>query len=86
MQLLAHLKIADYDAWRRTFDDDAEARGNAGLTLLQLWRQTDDEHRVWMLYEVSEPAMADEYLAGLGQLHAEQGGASEGGHYFLRTA
>ena len=39
MQLLAHLKVADYDAWRRTFDDDAEARGNAGITLLQLWRQ-----------------------------------------------
>ena len=86
MQLLAHLKVADYDAWRRTFDDDAETRGNAGMTLLQLWRQADDENRVWMLYEISERVMADEYLKGLGQLHAEQGGASEGGHYFLETA
>ena len=56
MQLLAHLKVADYESWRRTFDDDAETRGNAGLTLLQLWRQVDDPNRVWMLYEVSEPA------------------------------
>lgn len=86
MQLLAHLKIADYDAWRSVFDDDAEARGNAGMTLLQLWRQADDANRVWMLFEVSEQAMADEYLEGLGQLHAEEGGASLAGHYFLRTA
>lgn len=86
MQLIAHLKVADYDAWRRSFDDDAETRGNAGLTLLQLWRQVDETNRVWMLFEVSERAMAEEYLEGLGQLHAEQGGASEGGHHFLRTA
>lgn len=86
MQLLAHLKVRDYDAWRRVFDDDAEARGNAGLTLLQLWRQADDGNVVWMLYEVSERGMAEEYLEGLGQLHAEAGGATEAGHRFLRTA
>lgn len=86
MQLIARLAVADYDSWRRNFDDDAEARGNAGLTLLQIWRQDDDGSRVWMLFEVSEKAMADEYLEGLGQLHAEQSGASGGEHYFLRTA
>ena len=86
MQLLAHLKVRDFDAWRRVFEDDAESRGNAGLTLLQLWRQMDDGNVVWMLYEVSERAMAEEYLEGLGQLHAEQGGATEAGHRFLRTA
>lgn len=86
MQLLAHLKVRDYDGWRRVFDDDAEARGNAGLTLLQLWRQVDDDHMVWMLYEVSERGMAEEYLSGLGQLHAEAGGATGAGHQFLRTA
>ena len=86
MQLLAYLNVADYDAWRRVFDDDAEARGNAGLTLLQLWREDGDPHRVWMLYEVSSRGMATEYLGGLGQIHAEAGGASEAGHHFLRTA
>ena len=86
MQLLVHLKVRDYDGWRRVFDDDAEARGNAGLTLLQLWRQVDDWNRVWMLYEVSERGMAEEYLEGLGQLHAEAGGASKAGHEFLHTA
>ena len=86
MQLLAYLKVRDFDAWRRVFDGDAEARGNAGLTLLQVWRQMDDGNIVWMLYEVSERGMAEQYLEGLGQLHAEQGGASEAGHHFLRTA
>ena len=86
MQLIAHMKVRDYNAWRRAFDDDAESRGNAGMTLLQLWRQADDENVVWMLYEVSERAMADGYLEGLGQLHAEQYGASEAGHVFVRTA
>jgi hypothetical protein len=86
MQLIAHVRVGDYDAWRRAFDDDAESRGNAGLTLLQIWRQADDAAVVWMLYEVSERAMADTYFEGLGQLHAEQAGASQGGHVFLRTA
>ncbi len=86
MQLLAYLKVRDYEKWRTAFDDDAESRGRAGLTLLQIWRQTDDGNLVWMLYEVSERGMAEEYLGGLGQLHAEQGGASDGGHHFVRTA
>ena len=86
MQLIAHLKVRGFDAWRRAFDDDAESRGNAGLTLLQLWRDSDDGDSVWMLYEVSERGMATEYLEGMGQLHAEQSGAVVGEHHFLRTA
>jgi hypothetical protein len=86
MQLIAHRKVRDYDAWRAVFDDDAESRGKSGMTLLQLWREADDGSRVWMLFEVSDRGMADEYLQGLGQLHAEQGGATEAGHHFLRLA
>lgn len=86
MQLLAYRKVADYDAWRREFDDDGEARSSAGLTLLQMWRDADDGTRVWMLYEVSDRGRATEYLDGLGKLHADKGGASETAHHFLRTA
>lgn len=86
MQLIAHRKVKDYDAWRAVFDDDAESRGKAGMTLMQLWREADDTTRVWMLFEVSDRAMASEYLEGLGQIHAQQGGTTEAGHHFLRLA
>ena len=47
MQLIAYQTVADYDAWRRVFDDDAEQRGNAGLTLLQIWREDGDPRGPW---------------------------------------
>lgn len=86
LQLLVQQRVADYAAWRRVFDDDAEARGDAGLTLLQLWRDADDGALVWMLFEVGDRKGAAAYLDGLGRLHAGQGGAEVLGQHFVKTA
>ena len=53
MQLLVHHQIEDYDAWREAFDDDSEDRTQAGLSLMQIWRE-DGAAAVWLLYEVHD--------------------------------
>ncbi len=42
-----------YDSFDRTrFDDEAENRANAGLTLLQLWLEDSAAH--WALFSVND--------------------------------
>jgi hypothetical protein len=62
-QLLLRYERFDQTA----FDADAEARGQAGLTLLQLWRE--DAQTRWALFTVNDAAKARGWLekeAGLG--------------------
>lgn len=50
-----------YDNFDQTaFDADTEARGMAGLTLLQLWRE--GEGRRWALFTVNDRAKARDWL------------------------
>ncbi len=69
-----------YDSFDRTrFDDEAENRANAGLTLLQLWLEDSAAH--WALFSVNDIDKAKSWLkqdAALGH-----GPAAE---HFLRTA
>ena len=81
MQLLCRIDTPDYAAWRRAFDDDAEERGRAGLTLLQLWREADAENRVAALFQVNDRDRAAAYLATAAEL-----GSGLGDCTFLRTA
>lgn len=62
-QLLLKFDIFDQSA----FDADAEARGQAGLTLLQLW--TEGAQTKWALFQVSDRVRAVAWLdkeTGLG--------------------
>ena len=59
------LRFDSFD--RPAFDADAEARGQAGLTLLQLWKEAGGAH--WALFSVTDPDRARGWLdkeTGLG--------------------
>lgn len=81
MQLLCRIETEGYEAWRRAFDADAEGRAQAGLTLLQLWREADQGDHVVALFEVNDRARASSYLETQGAL-----GDGLGQPVFLRTA
>ena len=85
MQLIVRHEIESYDAWRAAFDDDAEDRAQAGLNLLQIWREAGAS-AVWLLYEVSDRERAQAYFDGLAQVHARQGGVRATERHFVRTA
>jgi hypothetical protein len=80
MHLLATFTPPDYTAWKADFDAHWEARDQAGLTLLQLWRGADDTSRVVALFEVADRPRAQAWLDRQSALH---GGIAA---QFVRTA
>jgi hypothetical protein len=80
LQLLCQLDTPDYPAWRRDFDSEATERMEAGLTLLQIWRDADSRSRVFLLFQVNDRARAQ------GWLRKEQGFGGPMTATFLETA
>ena len=80
MQLLCQLDTADFGGWKRDFDSEATDRMEAGLTLLQMWRDADTRSRVLLLFEVSNRARAEAWL------RKEQGFGGPMTAHFLETA
>ncbi|WP_146587033.1 hypothetical protein [Puniceibacterium confluentis] len=70
-------RYADFDT--AAFDSDAENRGNAGLSLLQLWRGDGGAH--WALFGVNDPDKARAWLDKSGAL-----GHGPTESHFLETA
>ena len=63
MQLLCHLDTNDFPGWKADFDAEATERMEAGLTLLQMWRDADSRSGVWMLFEANRRPAAEAWLA-----------------------
>ena len=61
MQLLAQTTAPDFAAWKSSFDAQAEAIADAGLSTLQIWRAADDD-AVLILFEVHNRARAQSWL------------------------
>lgn len=80
MQLIATFSTSGFDAWKADYDAHSEARDNAGLTMLQMWRDADDANRAVVLYEVSDRARAAQWVK---EQTALKGGVTA---QFLRTA
>lgn len=84
MQMLAHYQINDFTTFKTAFDNDAEDRGNNGLSLLQLWRE--DTGSVWALFAVNNPAAAKDYLNGAAGVFNSQAGVTDTSFHFVETA
>lgn len=49
--LFVRHKIADYDKWKKAFDDHAEVREDAGSEGGKLFRNSDDPNEVMIFFE-----------------------------------
>ena len=83
-QILAHYRITDFARFKTAFDADAEDRGHAGLTTLQLWRE--GAGAVWVLYSAANPAAAQAYLTGAAKVFESQAGVTASDIHLLETA
>ncbi|CTQ49022.1 DUF3303 family protein [Jannaschia donghaensis] len=61
MNLLTHHSPTSYDTWKQDFDASTEMRMNAGLTLLQLWRDAEGTG-VTALFEINDRKKAQDWL------------------------
>ncbi|MFD1881969.1 hypothetical protein [Paracoccus pacificus] len=83
-QLLVRYDIGDFATFKTAFDNDAEDRGNNGLSLLQLWREGNA--RAWALYQVGNGARARAYLDGAAAVFNSQAGVTSTEVHLLETA
>lgn len=83
-QIIARYDIADYAQFRAEFDADAEDRGNASLTVLQIWREGTG--RVWVLYQVADGKRALDYLQGAAQVFNGRAGVQDAEYHVVQTA
>ena len=58
MHLLTRMTASDFGSFKSAFDAEAEKRMNAGLTLLQMWRDADDANTILCLFDVNDRAKA----------------------------
>jgi hypothetical protein len=59
--VLARHKVADFDRWKKVYDEDAETRREAGLHEVFVLRNTADPQEVFVLATVDDPAKAHAY-------------------------
>ena len=59
--VLARHKVADFDRWKKVYDQDADIRREAGLHEVFVLRSTADPQEVFVLATVDDPAKAHAY-------------------------
>lgn len=83
-QLIARYDISDYAQFRTEFDADSEDRGNASLSVLQIWRE--GEARVWVLYQIADGKRAMDYLDGAAATFNARAGVRATDFHVVQTA
>ena len=87
MQMICHFDVTDYTAWKDAFDADAEARRNAGLSVLQIWKHADSNSKASVLLDVNDRKKADEWLTRSDALSSDdKGTVTRSTAYFVKSA
>ncbi len=61
-QMLVRNRVVDFDAWKAVFDAQSDAGRAAGLSLVNMWRATDDSNNVFFLLDVEDIDRANAYI------------------------
>jgi hypothetical protein len=59
--VLARHNVADYDRWKKVYDEDADTRRQAGLNEVFVLRNSSDPREVFVLASVDDPVKAHAY-------------------------
>jgi len=60
--LVVHLKVQDFDAWRASYSGLEKSRTSAGITNARVFRSADDPNDVVILQDVADEARARTWL------------------------
>ncbi len=87
MQMICHHEVTDFEAWKTAFDADSEARRDAGLTVLQVWKHRDTNTHAFFLLEVNDRDKAEAWLKRSNALTGDDNGTvTSASAYFLDPA
>ena len=86
--LIMRHKVKDYSKWRPWFDRHAPAQKLAGLTDPGVFRSTDDENEVVILFNADDTKKAKDFVASpdLKETMAKAGVVGKPTFYFLESA
>jgi hypothetical protein len=84
--MLCRNRVADYTKWRTVFDSHATAHVEAGLRLVDLWRDIDDPNNVFFLFEVVDMDRTVAFVSDPAAVEAgERSGVIEGEIHWLES-
>ncbi len=87
MQMIVHQNVTNFADWKTAFDADAEARRNAGLTVLQIWRDADSDTHAFILMKVNDQQRAKGWVDRSNALNSDDNGTvTSSSAYFIETA
>ncbi len=87
MQLLCQFEITAFDDWKEAFDADHESRSEAGLGVLQIWRDADTTSRAFALLNVNDRARAQRWITRSNALSSDDASTvTHASHFFIETA
>lgn len=87
MQLIAHYTVTDFAQWQSAFAADDEARRDAGLGVLQIWRDADSTTHAFALLTVNDRARAEQWITRSNALHGDDNNTvTHASHFFIETA
>jgi hypothetical protein len=86
-QLICHYEVTEFAAWQTAFNADDEARRDAGLSVLQIWRDADSATHAFVLLTVNDRARANAWVKRSDALHTDDGHTvTNASHFFIKTA
>jgi hypothetical protein len=62
VRLMVKHKVKDWDSWKKTFDDNKQARVDAGLTDRVVAHTVGDDHRVTLVFAVADVGKAKAFI------------------------
>lgn len=87
MQLIAHFNVTNFDDWQSAFAADDEARRDAGLGVLQIWRDADSTTHAFALLSVNDRARAEQWITRSNALSSDDNSTvTHATHFFIETA
>ena len=87
MQLICHFEVTAFDSWQTAFNADDEARRDAGLSVLQIWRDADSTTHAFALLSVNDRARAEGWITRSNALHSDDANTvTHASYFFIKTA
>lgn len=87
MQLICHYEVTSFDDWHTAFTADDEARRDAGLGVLQIWRDADSTTHAFALLSVNDRQKAEQWIKRSDALSSDDAATvAHASHFFIKTA
>jgi hypothetical protein len=86
-QMICHFEVTDFFAWQTAFTADDEARRDAGLGVLQIWRDADSTTHAFALLDVNDRSRAEGWITRSNALSSDDNSTvTHASHFFIQTA